>query len=60
MARAADPPPATISAALALLNTELLLPLMELLAIARPRPTRKAEMVKAIESHLAGDRLRKL
>ncbi len=60
MARAADPPPATVSEALALLNTEFLLPLMELLAIARPRPTRKADMVKAIESHLAGDRLRKL
>ncbi len=60
MVRAAASPPVTISEALALLNTEFLLPLMDLLAIARPRPTRKADMVRAIMSHLTGDRLRKL
>jgi hypothetical protein len=34
--------------------------MMALLPIAAPPPTRKADMVAAIESHLAGDRLRKL
>ena len=60
MVRAAASPPATISEALALLNTDVLLPLMDLLAVARPRPTRKADMVRAVMRHLAGDRLRKL
>ena len=33
---------------------------MGLLSMAKPLPTRKADMIAAIESHLAGDRLRKL
>ena len=60
MARGAALPPATISEALSLLNADFLAPLMDLLAIARPRPTRKADMVRVVKGHLAGDRLRKL
>ena len=60
MARAFSPPPTTISEALSLLSADVLRPLMALLPIAKPFPTRKADMVAAIESHLAGDRLRKL
>ena len=60
MARAFTSPPGTISAALSLLSADVLRPLMALLPIAKPFPTRKADMVAAIESHLAGDRLRRL
>ena len=60
MARAAAPPPATTTEALSLLSADALRPLMDLLAIAKPRPTHKADMVTAITGCLAGDRLRKL
>ena len=60
MARAFTPPPATISEALSLLPGDALRPLMGLLPIARPLPTRKADMVAAIERHLSGSSLREL
>ena len=60
MARAFNPPPATISEALSLLPGDALRPLMGLLPIARPLPTRKADMVTAIERHLSGNTLREL
>ena len=60
MARAFTSPPGTISEALSLLSADVLRPMMGLLSMAKPLPTRKADMVAAIESHLAGDRLRKL
>ena len=60
MARAFDPPPATISGTLSLLSADVLRPMMALLPIARPCPTRKADIVAAIEGHLAGSLLPKL
>ena len=60
MARTFTPPPITISVALSLLSGDMLRPMMRLLPIARPLPTRKANMVATIEGHLAGDSLRKL
>ena len=60
MTRAASPPPTTVSEALSLLSTEVLRPMMGLLPKAAPPPTRKADMVAAIEGRLSGDFLRKL
>lgn len=60
MTRAASPPPTTVSEALSLLSTEVLRPMMGLLPKAGPPPTRKADMVAAIEGRLSGDFLRKL
>ena len=60
MARAFTPPPATISEALSILPGDALRPLMGLLPIDRPLPTRKADMVIAIERHLSGNSLREL
>ena len=60
MARAVDPPPATVSEALSLLSTDILRPMMALVPIATPQPTRKADMVAAIERRLSGDSLRKI
>ena len=53
-------PPATISEALSLLPGDALRPLMRLLPIDGPLPTRKADMVAAIERHLSGNSLREL
>lgn len=60
MARTFTPPPATISEALSLLPGDVLRPMMGLLPIARPLPTRKADMVVAIERHLSGDSLKEV
>ena len=60
MTRAASPPPTTVSEALSLLSTEVLRPMTGLLPKAAPPPTRKADMVAAIEGRLSGDFLRKL
>lgn len=53
MARAPAPPPTTVAEALSLLPGDVLRPLMGLLPLARPLPTRKADMVGAIERHLS-------
>ena len=60
MARVLQQPPATIAEALALLNANTVRPMVALLSQAGPPPTRKADMVAAIEGRLAGDSLRKL
>ncbi len=60
MTRAFSPPPTTVSEALSLLSTDVLRPMMGLLPKATPLPTRKADMVAAIEDRLSGDFLRKL
>lgn len=53
-----DPPPSTVSEALLLLNAEDLRCLMNTLPVPKPRPTRKADMAKAIEGYLRGSSLR--
>ncbi len=60
MTRAFSPPPATLSEALSLLSTDVLRRMMGLLPKATPPPTRKTDMVAAIEGRLAGDSPRKL
>jgi len=60
MARAPAPPPTTVAEALSLLPGDVLRPLMGLLPLARPLPTRKADMVAAIERHLSCNSLEKL
>ena len=53
-----DPPPSTVVEALLLSNAEDLKRLMNTLPVPRPRPTRKADMAKAIEGYLHGSSLR--
>ncbi len=47
-----EPPPATLKVALNLLNATSLVPMMAVLAVPRPRPTRKAEMVDVLRRRL--------
>ena len=51
-------PPATVLEALMLINADELRPMMPLLPIAKPWPTRKAEMAQAIANRLSGRRMR--
>ena len=60
MVRPFNPPPATISEALSLLTSDALRPLMHMLPLDQPPPTRKVDMVAAIERHLSGNSLRAL
>ena len=53
-----DPPPSTVVEALQLSNAEDLRRLMNTLPVPKPRPTRKADMAKAIEGYLHGSSLR--
>ena len=53
-------PPATVSDALMLINADELRPMLPLLPIPKPYPTRKAEMILAIAGHLSGPRLQAL
>ncbi len=47
-----DAPPATLKAALNLLNVSSLLPMMGVLGVPTPRPTRKVEIVDALRRRL--------
>lgn len=47
-----DPPPATLRGALKLLNATSLRPMMDVLAVPTPKPTRKAEMVNVLVRRL--------
>ena len=60
MVRAASPWRFTLSDALASLRSDELRPMMSRLSVPKPRPTRKADMIAAIESRLAGGSLRGL
>ena len=60
MVRLTDPRSATLSDALALLRIDDLRPMMRRLSVPKPLPTRKADMVTAVESRLAGESLRRL
>ena len=60
MTRAVLPPDLTLSEALSLLNVDVLEDMVACVAIPKPRPTRKAEMIAAIESRLAGKSLRRI
>ena len=60
MVRPAGPRSPTLSDALALLRADDLRPMLGRLSVPKPRPTRKADMVAAIESRLAGGSLRRL
>ena len=60
MARPTGPLSATLSDALALMRSDELRPMMSRLSVPKPRPTRKADMVAAVESRLAGESLRRL
>ena len=60
MSRVSHAPPATVSEALSLLNTDILRPMVALLQMAPAPPARKADMVAAIERRLSGDSLGKL
>ncbi len=51
-------PPATLSDALMLINADRLRPMLALVGVPKPLPTRKAEMVRAIATRLSGGRLR--
>ena len=53
-------PPATVSDAPMLINADELQPILPLLPIPKPYPTRKAEMILAIAGHLSGSRLQAL
>ena len=55
-----DPPPATLRGALKLLNATSLRPMMDVLAVPTPKPTRKAEMVDALRRRLTVRTLREL
>ena len=55
MVRPAGPRNATLSDALASLRSEDLRPMMSRLSVPKPRPTRKADMVAAVESRLVGE-----
>ncbi len=60
MARRFDPPPATLSEALLLRNVDEIRPMLAMLSIPKPHPTRKADMVKAIDRYLSGAQLRQI
>ena len=60
MVRLAGTRRATLSDALASLSNDDLRAMMKSLSVPTPRPTRKADMVAAIESRLAGESLRSL
>ena len=60
MARVAAPWPLDLSDALALLNVDVLRHLVDRLETPKPRPTRKADMVRVIGGRLTGDSLRRL
>ena len=60
MARVAAPWPLKLSDALALLNVDGLRHLIDRLDTPKPRPTRKADMVRVVSSRLRGDSLRRL
>ena len=60
MVRPAGPRSATVSDALASLGNDDLRAMVKSLSVPTPRPTRKADMVAAIESRLAGEPLRSL
>ena len=60
MIRFTGPRNATLSDALALLRSEDLRPMMSRLSVPKPRPTRKADMVAAVENRLVGESLRRL
>ena len=60
MVRPPGIPSATVSDALASLSNDDLRAMMKSLSVPTPRPTRKADMVAAIESRLAGESLRSL
>lgn len=51
-------PPATLSDALMLIGVERIRPLLTLLSLPKPLPTRKADMVQAIVDRLSGRGLR--
>ena len=51
-------PPATLSDALMLIGVDRIRPLLTLLSLPKPLPTRKADMVKAIVDRLSGRGLR--
>ena len=60
MARVAAPWPLDLSDALALHNVDVLRHLLDRLETPKPRPTRKADMIRAIGGRLTGDSLRRL
>ena len=60
MVRPAGTRRATVSDALASLSNDDLRAMMKSLSVPTPRPTRKVDMVAAIESRLAGESLRRL
>ena len=60
MARDANPGGLTLSTTLLFLTTAVLRDMMDLLSTPKPRPTRKADMIEAIERRLAGESLRRL
>ena len=60
MARLAAPWPLKLSDALSLLNVDVLRYLIDRLETPKPRPTRKADMIRVIGSRLNGDSLRRL
>lgn len=51
-------PPATLSDALMLINADGIRPMLTMLSLPKPLPTRKADMVGAVVGHLAGRGLR--
>lgn len=55
-----EPPPATLKVALNLLNATSLVPMMAVLAVPTPKPTRKAEMVNVLVRRLTVRRLKDL
>ena len=57
MARNANPRGLTLSAALLSLTADTLRAMMARLSTPKPRPTRKADMIEAIERRLAGESL---
>ena len=60
MARDVNPLGLTLSAALLSLTTDVLRAMRNRLSTPKPRPTRKADMIEAIERRLAGESLRRL
>ena len=60
MARVVAPWPLTLSDALSLLNVDVLRHLVDRLETPKPRPTRKADMIRVIGGRLTGDSLRRL